>query len=168
MSGAATAAGSELNDLPLVTELPVEHLVDLSVDLKPAQLVPTPVGLRYTLIVERGRFEGPKLKGELLPGGGDWILFGDDGLGRLDVRATMQTDDGALIHLTSGGVSRVPEDAQQRLEAGERIPFDESYIRSTPKFETSDERYSWINEAVTVGYNEFAPGHIDYRIYKVL
>ena len=168
MSGAAATAGSELNELPLVSELPVEHLVDLSVELEPAQLVATPLGLRYTLIVTEGRFEGPKLSGEILPGGGDWILFGDDGIGRLDVRATMRTDDGALMHLTSGGVSRVPADAQERLEAGEKLPFAESYIRSTPKFETSDERYSWINEAVAVGYNEFSPGHIDYRIYKVL
>jgi Protein of unknown function (DUF3237) len=164
----STAAGTELNDLPLVSELPVEHLVDFSVDLEPAQMVATPLGLRYTLIVRRGRFEGPRLKGEILPGGGDWITFGSDGIGRLDVRATMKTEDGALIHLESGGVSRVPDDAQQRLEAGERIPFEESYIRSTPTFETSDERYSWLNEAVAVGYNEFAPGHIDYRIYKVL
>lgn len=168
MSGAATAAGSGLNDLPLLSELPVEHLVDLSVDLEPPQLIATAVGLRYTLIVKSGRFEGPKLKGEILPGGGDWILFGTDGIGRLDVRATMRTDDGGLIHLTSGGASRVPPDAQERLEAGEKIPFADSYIRSTPKFETGDERYTWINETVTVGYNEFSPGHIDYRIHKVL
>jgi hypothetical protein len=168
MSTATSAAGSDLNALPLVSELPVEHLVDLSVELEPPQLIATPVGLRYTLIVKSGRFEGPKLRGEVLPGGGDWILFGTDGIGRLDVRATMRTDDGALIHLTAGGASRVPADAQERLEAGERIPFADSYIRSTPKFEAGDERYAWINEAVTVGYNEFSPGHIDYRIYKVL
>ena len=53
MNPQATAAGSDLNDLPLVTELPVEHLVDLSVDLEPAQLIPTPFGLRYTLVVKR-------------------------------------------------------------------------------------------------------------------
>jgi len=160
--------GVGLNDLPLVTELPVEHLVDLSVDLEPAQLIPTPFGLRYTLVVKGGRFGGPRLSGKLLPGGGDWILFGNDGVGRLDVRATMRTDDGALIHMTSGGASRVPPDAQERLEAGETIPFADSYIRSTPRFEAGDERYSWINEAVTVGYNEFSPGHIDYRIHRVL
>ena len=168
MSGAATAAGSDLNELPLVSELPVEHLVDFSIELASAEVIPTPVGLRYTLIVISGRFEGPKLKGEFLPGGGDWILFGTDGIGRLDVRATMRTEDGALIHLTCGGACRIPADAQERLDAGEGIPFAESYIRSTQKFETGDERYTWLNEAITVGYNEFSPGHIDYRIYKVL
>jgi hypothetical protein len=157
-----------LNDLPLVSELPVEHLVDLSVDLSEPQLIATPVGLRYTLIIERGRFEGPRLRGEVLPGGGDWITIGTDGLGRLDVRATLRTDDGALIHLEVGGMSRVPADAQQRLEAGERIPFADGYIRSTLDFETGDERYAWLNEVVAVGYNEFSPGHIDYRTYKVL
>jgi hypothetical protein len=48
MTTATTGTG--LNDLPLVTQLPVEHLCDLSVDLEPAQLIATPVGSRMTFI----------------------------------------------------------------------------------------------------------------------
>ncbi len=48
------------------------------------------------------------------------------------------------------------------------LPFDETYVRTTPKFETADERYAWLSEVVAVGYNILSPNHIDYRIYRVL
>jgi hypothetical protein len=54
------------------------------------------------------------------------------------------------------------------LANGERLPFEDTYLRTTPKLETSDERYSWLNDLVLLGYNELSPGHIDFRIYRVL
>jgi prepilin signal peptidase PulO-like enzyme (type II secretory pathway) len=41
-------------------------------------------------------------------------------------------------------------------------------VRTTPKFETADERYAWLSEVVALGYNILSPNHIDYRIYQVL
>jgi hypothetical protein len=139
-----------VDQLPLVTALPVEHLFDMHVNLQPGQPIPTPVGTRVTFITTGGVIEGPRLRGELLPGGGDWLLVGADGTGRVDVRATL------------------PADGVQRLAAGQVLPFEETYIRTTPKFETSDERYAWLSEVVAVGYNILSPNHIDYRIYRVL
>jgi hypothetical protein len=164
----STAAATPLQDGPVLSELPVEHLVDFSVDLEPAQLIPTPVAARMTFILRQGRFEGPKLRGEFIPGGGDWLTVGSDQIGRIDVRATMKTDDGALIHYTALGVIKLPDDGLERLAAGQRLPFAETYVRTTPKFETADERYAWLNELVCVGHNELSPDHIDYRIYRVL
>jgi hypothetical protein len=157
-----------VDQLPLVTALPVEHLFDMHVDLQPAQPISTPVGARLTFITTGGVIEGPKLQGELLPGGGDWLLVGSDGTGRVDVRATLRTHDGALIHYESRGIIKIPADGMQRLAAGEVLPFAETYIRTTPKFETADERYAWLSEVVAVGYNILSPNHIDYRIYQVL
>jgi hypothetical protein len=157
-----------VDQLPLVTALPVEHLFDMHVNLRPAQSIPTAVGARLTFITTGGVIEGPKLRGELLPGGGDWLIVGADGTGRVDVRATLRTHDGALIHYESRGIIKIPADGIQRLAAGEVLPFEETYIRTTPKFETSDERYAWLSEMVAVGYNILSPDHIDYRIYRVL
>lgn len=157
-----------VDQLPLVTALPVEHLFDMHVDLQPAQPIPTPVGTRMTFITTGGVIEGPKLRGELLPGGGDWLIAGSDGTGRVDVRATLRTHDGVLIHYESRGVIKLPADGIQRLAAGEVLPFEETYIRTTPKFETADDRYAWLSEVVAVGYNILSPNHIDYRIYQVL
>lgn len=156
-----------VDQLPLVTALPVEHLFDMHVDLQPAQPIPTPVGTRMTFITTGGVIDGPMLRGELLPGGGDWLVLGSDGVGRVDVRATLCTHDGALIHYESRGIIKIPADGLQRLAAGEVLPFAETYVRTTPTFETADERYAWLSEVVALGYNILSPNHIDYRIYRV-
>jgi hypothetical protein len=38
--------------------------------------------------VVSGSFEGKRLKGKVLSGGGDWLLAGEDGFARLDVVPT--------------------------------------------------------------------------------
>ena len=157
-----------VDDLPLLSELPVEHLCDLGVDLEPAQLIGTPVGTRMTFVAKGGVLQGPRLRGEVLPGGGDWVMVGSDQIGRVDVRATLRTDDGALIHYESRGVIKIPPDGLARLANGERLAFEECYIRTTPRFETADQRYAWLNEIVAVAYNALSLDRVDYRIYRVL
>ncbi|GAS92878.1 protein of unknown function [Mycolicibacterium brisbanense] len=119
-------------------------------------------------IVKGGHIHGPAISGDVLPGGGDWLLAGSDGIGRVDARATIRTDDGVLIGYTAGGLIQVPADGLARLAAGERLMFGETYVRTTPKFETADERYAWLSKIVAVGYNLLSPNHVDYRIYKLL
>lgn len=165
MSATAT---SPLLEGPPLAGLPVEHLGDLSVDLEPPQMIASPVGTTMVFIAKGGRFEGPSLHGHVLPGGGDWLHLGDDQIGRVDVRATIRTDDGALIAYTAQGLISIPADGLARLAAGERLPWEQTYIRTTPKFETSDERYAWLSGLVAVAYNELSPNHVDYRIYRVL
>ena len=80
-----------------------EHLLDIRISFDPVQIFETPVGTRFTYVVKEGRCEGPKIAGDILPGGGDWILLGTDQVARLDVRATLRTDDGAHVHLTNTG-----------------------------------------------------------------
>lgn len=161
-------AATAVDQLPLVDSLPVEHLFDMHVNLQTAQAITTPFGVRMTFITTGGVIDGPKLRGEILPGGGDWLTIGGDGVGRVDVRATLRTHDGALIHYESRGIIKIPADGLDRLAAGEVLPFDQTYVRTTPTFETSAEPYGWLSEVVAVGYNVLSPNHIDYRIYRVL
>jgi Protein of unknown function (DUF3237) len=163
-----TAIVNHADQLPVVEALPVEHLFDMHVDLEPVQPISTPVGVRMTFIAKGGVIDGPHLQGEILPGGGDWLLVGSDGVGRVDVRATLRTHDGVLIHYETRGVIKIPADGLERLAAGELLPFEETYVRTTPKFEVADEGYAWLSEVVAVGYNILSPNHIDYRIYRVL
>jgi hypothetical protein len=164
----AVAETTTLPELPVLDELPVEHVLDMGVELEPVQFIPTATGLVMNYVARGGRFEGPRLRGEVLPGGGDALMVGSDQIGRVRVRATLRTDDEVLVHYTAGGVIKIPADGLERLEAGERLPFGETYVRTTPVLETSDERYSWLIESVLIGLNELSAGHIDYRIYRVL
>jgi hypothetical protein len=163
-----TVESTPLLERAPLSELPVDHLCDLRVDLEPAQLIGTPVGTQMVFIVKGGRLEGPELKGEILPGGGDWLLVGDDRIGRVDVRVSLRTDDGALIHYTARGIIQIPDDGLERLAAGERLPFEETYVRTTPKFETADERYARLNRLTVITHSELSQDHIDHRLYRVL
>lgn len=159
---------SAVEELPFVKALPVEHLFDMHVNLSPAQAIPTPTGTRLTFLTTGGTVDGPKLQGEVLPGGGDWLVVGDDGVGRVDVRVTLRTHDGVLIHFESAGIIKVPDGGLQRLSAGHTLPFDETYVRTTPRLSTADPRYAGLSGMVTVGYNVLSPNRVDYRVYGVL
>ncbi|GFG49814.1 hypothetical protein CQY20_03935 [Mycolicibacterium agri] len=168
MTAVAAQRTAALDQLPHHDRLPAEHFFDMHVELQPAQLFSTTLGTRLTFIVDGAVVDGPRLRGEMLPGGGDWLLVGSDGVGRVDIRATLRTHDDALIHFESRGVITIPADGLDRLAAAEVLPFDETYVRTTPKFETGDERYLWLNGIVALGYGVLSQNRVDYRIYHLL
>jgi Protein of unknown function (DUF3237) len=59
------------------SEPKLEYLYDMHVDLEAPQVIgATPRGMRQVFIVKGGTVEGPRIKGKMLPGGGDWALIG--------------------------------------------------------------------------------------------
>jgi hypothetical protein len=144
----------------------LEHLCQFRIRLS-HHLHRTPLATRLTFTVEEGRCEGPRLRGDFLPVGGDWVVIGDDRVARLDVRALLRTDDGALVHVTGTGRAQLDDDAVGRFYAGELIRADEMYARSTPLFETGDERYTWLNGLHTVAVNQFSLSEVHYDVSAV-
>ena len=70
-------------------ELRYEFLCDLSGTLDDSQIIGNgPKGLRQIAPVTGGTFEGPKIKGKVLPFGADWLVTRPDGAWELDVRIT--------------------------------------------------------------------------------
>jgi hypothetical protein len=168
---ADTAVGGRavaLHETEVFNWLPVRHLCDWSVELEPVQVVPTPVGTRMIYVLRRGTCTGERLRGEFVPGGGDWLLVGQDSVARVDVRVTLRTDDGELIFVTNSGVISMSPEALERLGQGETIRWDEMYTRTVPRFETSSEKYGWLTSIQAISINEIGPDRIDYRIYEVL
>jgi|ERR1700704_4716544 len=162
------SAATSLADMPVLTALPVEHIADMAVEIEPLQHVATMVSDRLVSLGTSGFLTGPRLNAELLPGGGDTMVLGTDGICRINAQAVFKTDDGVLIHYTAGGVARFPTDGFARLAAGEQMSFGETYIRVTTKFETADERYNWLNGLLTVGHNLLSSTRVQSRIYAVL
>src|SRR5437016_2046721 len=122
--------------------LQAEFLCQVNADLEaPQQIGTTPHGTRRIIYVKGGYFEGPKLKGTVLPGGGDWLLVRPDGASELDIRGTLRTDDGHLIYVQYRGIIYAPPAIQQRFQQGERdIDPALYYFRTTPTFETGSEK----------------------------
>src|SRR6476661_4028181 len=87
----------------------------------PQKLGAVPYGLRSIVPVTGGDFEGPRLRGKVLPGGGDWLLLRSDGVLELDLRITLETDDQALIDMRFQGLRHGPADAIAALGRGEVV-----------------------------------------------
>jgi Protein of unknown function (DUF3237) len=109
-----------------------------------------PLGTRVTAPISSGQFEGPRLRGRVLPGGGDWTLLRADGVLELDLRVTLETDDGALIHMTSFGLRHGPPDVIAALARGDRVDPSTYYFRTIVRFEASHPTYAFLNRLVAV------------------
>ncbi len=149
-----------------------ELLFDIVIDLQPQRNFGAgPYGLRIFFGSAGGRFDGPRLRGEVLAGGGDWALFRPDGAMSLDVRLGLRTHDGELIHMSYGGRWIVPAELRaQMARPAERHRVDPSryYFRTTPLFETGSERYAWLNDAVCIGSGYLVEGGVAYKVFRVL
>ncbi len=103
-------------------------------------------------ILPGGWVKGPKISGKILPPGGDWIRVTPSGALRLDVRLTIETDDGALIYMTYGGVVVPSKEANEALARGEVIDDKGMpYFITTPQFQTSAPKYDWLNKLQGIG-----------------
>ena len=72
----------------------------------------------------------------------------------IDVRLTLETQDGALIYLTYQGRFLAEPDAMRRFGKGEQLAPHEYSLAMIAKFECGNERYAWLNNAVAVGTGE--------------
>src|SRR4029079_4366698 len=87
------------------TATPSRPLMTLRLHTAPTQdLGAGPHGTRVTFPITGGSFEGDRLRGKVLPGGDDWTIKRSDGVVELDLRVTLEADDGALIHMTFEGL----------------------------------------------------------------
>ena len=120
----------------------------------PQKIGSVPLGTRTTAPISSGQFEGPRLRGKVLAGGGDWTLLRPDGVLELDLRITLETDDGALIHLASFGLRRGPPEVLAALARGETVDPASYYFRTLPRFETAAPKYAFLNEILAVGSGE--------------
>lgn len=150
--------------------LAARELFVLEAELDTPQLVDkTPYGTRKVVAVLGGTFVGERLRGRIMPTGGhDWALTRSDGVLELDVRLTLETDDGARILMTYRGFRHGAPEVMTRMSSGEYIDPSEYYFRTIPFFETGSEKYSWLNSIVCVGYGDRVKAGPKYTIYEVL
>lgn len=131
-----------------------------------------PGGQRINVPVRGGSFEGPQLRGQVLPGA-DSVLLRDDGATLIDVRLALKTDDGAVISVRCEGLAvgrrpdGTPTDGLNRFRRRELVPDDELYIRATPRFETGDGRYGWLNTIVAVSKGSRDAQGPFYQVFEI-
>ena len=122
---------------------------------RPHLLAKTPVGDRMIFEVAGGSLTGPRIRGRLKgTSAADWMVVGPDGTGTLDVRALLETDDGALVFIHYAG--RVD------LSQGPGAP-----LYAAPRFETGDDRYRWLNCVQAAGKGSLDGGTLTYELYEL-
>ena len=133
----------------------------------PLELGDTPLGRRRIIHITGGRFSGARLSGRVLAGGADWQVIRADGVADLDARYTLETSDGALIYVRNRGYRHGPAAIIQKLAAGEPVDEKLYYMRTTPSFETGDERYAWLNRIVCVATGARRPAAVELEVFEI-
>ena len=128
----------------------------------------TPFGERTTYIVGEGVFSGPRLRGRILAGGGDWFVRGADDLARLDVRKTFETHDGALIHVTYTGLYKFTAAVSEALSRGGDAQFGDTLFMAQVQFETGDRRYAWLNATLAVAEARETAAGVEYQLFALV
>jgi len=100
---------------------------------------------------EGGSFTGARLRGRILPTGGDWLLRAP-GRSLIDVRLALETDDGVTVLLRYTGKAS-QRDGQPRLEiAG--------------SFDAPEGPYGWLNDVQAFGLGFVTAEGVAYHFYR--
>ena len=136
---------------------------------EPEVIGPVAEGLRLNVYITGGEALGPKVKGTIRPVGADWLTIRTDGVGVLDVRATLETDDGALIYTYYSGLADLGPDGYQAFLDGAPPPAEGVDLRVQPKYQTSHPDYLWMNRAFCIGIGKafLDRGEVRYDIYQI-
>jgi hypothetical protein len=116
--------------------------------------------------IASGEVVGERLRGRVL-GGGEWALVGPDGYLRVDVRAQVETYDGAFLYAQYFGLLEMNAAVQRAMASGGGTEFGEHAFYTNPRLETGDPRYAWVNTTFFVGEGRLLPGlGVEYRIWR--
>jgi hypothetical protein len=151
----AVAVPASAQEAPTL-EFAFEEIVTLGQATAPGD---TAKGGRLIIPITGGTFEGPGIRGTVVPGGWDWQLRREDGCTEIEADYFLKTDDDVVINVVNKGVICPGE-------GGARPP-----VRTHPVFEAPRGKYEWLSQAAFVGTLESAPPSagpaVKIRFYRV-
>jgi hypothetical protein len=141
LATAASGAGAQEVDEPGL-EFAFQETVSLG---KAVEVGKTGRGERRIIPITGGHFEGPQIKGELMPGGWDWQLTRAGGCTDVKADYFLKTDDGVVINVVNTG------------EICPGKPGAPEPVRTHPVFEPPLGKYEWLGRQAFVGTLGMAP-----------
>lgn len=124
-------------------------------------------GRRRFIPITGGEVYGPRVKGKVLPGGGDWQTILPGGLARIEARYLLEADDGTVIEVVNPGVRTASPEVTERLARGEKVDPTLYYFRTTPSFQARGEGYAWLRRSVFVARGIRNPDSVVIDYYVV-
>jgi uncharacterized protein DUF3237 len=159
LAGAVASAATAADDSAPRLEFAFEELVTLAPAASPGK---TPYGSRNMIPITGGTFEGPGIKGTIIPGGWDWQLVRADGCVDVHADYMLKTDDGVIINVVNDGALCMAQPGAAAKPA-----------RTSPRFEAPLGKYQWLGQTAFVGTLEGAKGPngepaVKIRFYKAV
>ncbi len=145
-----------------------EHLFSYRATIAAPEVIgPCPGDIRLNFPLTGGEVSGPKLSGKVKGGGADFATLRTDGVILVDVRGTLESDDGALIDIAYQGVLDLGEDGYANFLKGVMPP--ELKVRAAPRFRTAHPAYQWLNrlQCFSIGEADLAKQEITYDVYAL-
>lgn len=133
----------------------------------PQELGDVGKGGRRIVPITGGDFSGPRLAGEVVPGGADWQVLRGDGVAELEARYTLRTDDGALIYVRNQALRHGPAEVMAALAAGRPVAASDYYFRGATFFETGAAKYAWLTRHIIICTGRREPARVLLQFYKV-
>ncbi len=124
-------------------------------------------GRRRFIAIRGGEVRGPRLSGEVIPGGGDWQTIRPGGLTEVMARYFLRASDGTVIEVTNPGVRVASAEVIERLSRGELVDPSQYYFRTTPQFKVAEGAHSWLARSVFVARGIRMPDHVMIDFYVV-
>ena len=129
-------------------EFAFEERVTLS---DPVVLGDTAFGHRQYIPITGGKIAGPKLNGDVLPGGWDFQLWLANGCGKLSADYFLRADDGTIIHILNESFTcNSPQTKDER-----------SFFQ--PRFEAPKGKYEWLMRSTFVATLELEMASADSK-----
>ena len=143
-------------------------LFTITVDVDPPQSAGvTPIGEVRLLPFRGGTFEGPGLRGKLLPGGTDWQQVRADGVLEIRAHYMLETDQGERIEVISQGIRHAAPEVLERLSRGAPVPADQYYFRTHIRLNTAAPRLLHLNRMLAVSSGERMQSSVKLTFYAV-
>jgi hypothetical protein len=152
-----------------VVALRFEFLVKLMIDVGDLiSLGPGPLGERRVVSILGGTFEGPGLRGEVLPGGADWQIARTDGVLDIDARYALKDGGGGIVRVVSQGYRHGPGEVLTALARGEDVDPAAYFFRTVMRFETGAPYLEWLNRTIAVATAERKARQVLLDAYRLL
>jgi hypothetical protein len=146
----------------------LEFAFELRADVgPPMEIGQVAHGRRRNVPILGGTFEGPSIKGRVMPGGADWQIIRADGFTQLDTRYTIETDKKQIVYVQNAGMRHAPPAIMEKLLKGELVDPSLVYFRTVPTFETAAPELQWLTHAVFIGVGERLPTQVLIRFWRV-
>jgi hypothetical protein len=125
-------------------------------------------GKRHRFIaITGGTVSGPRLEGEVLPGGGDWQTIGPGGMTEVWARYSFEAKDGTVIAVTNAGVRTATPEVIERLAKGEDVDPSLYYFRTAARFDVAKGKHEWLKRTLFVARGIRKPDSVIIDFYEV-